>query len=259
MELVVRYERWPVASRHFGAVGFYSKTIHKGGEFTMYPNQPGGPPPNPEDPTNPPSYSPQVEQPGQYPPPAYNQAPPPQYPQQPQYAQQAPQYPQQPQPKKSKKGWIIGCSIAALVVLLACGGIGVALYIGANKAADAVKSTGQASLASAQVVLLCTAFEAQDYNSAYQRLSTAEQGRVGTPDQFAQRADALDTSAGTVVGCQPTDSPPLASISSDGKSATLKIEVQRSDQTGTSSGTVRLVLENDTWKIDGADNALTLL
>lgn len=212
----------------------------------MNPNQPGGPPPNPEDPTNPPPYAPQVEQPGQYPPPAYNQAAPP------------PQY-QPPQPKKSKKGWIIGCSIAALVVLLACGGIGVALYIGANKAADAVKSTGQASLASAQVVLLCTAFEAQDYNSAYQLLSTAEQGRVGTPDQFAQRADAQDTSAGTVVGCQPTDSPPLASISSDGKSATLKIAVQRSDQTGTSSGTVRLVLENDTWKIDGADSALKLL
>lgn len=241
----------------------------------MNPNQPGGPPPNPDDPTNPSPYRPQPEQaptylsqpeqqqypqqPGQYPPPAYNQAPPPQYPQQPQYAQQAPQYPQQPQPKKSKKGWIIGCSIAALVVLLACGGIGVALYIGANKAADAVKSTGQAGLASGQVVLLCTAFESQDYTSAYQLLSTSEQGRVGTPSQFAQRADALDTSAGTVVGCQPTDSPPLASISSDGKSATLKIAVQRSDQTGTSSGTVRLVLENDTWKIDGADSALKLL
>ena len=70
---------------------------------------------------------------------------------------------------------------------------------------------------------------------------------------------ALDDSDGWVVTCAIAADHPHPTISGDGKSATLKIAVQRSDQTGTSSGTVRLVLENDTWKIDGADSALKLL
>lgn len=228
-----------------------------------FPQQPGQPqppqyPPQPTQPGygQPPAYGQQPgygqeQQPPPYQPPVYNQAAQPQYPQ-----QQPPHYPQQP--KKSNRGWIIGCSIAAVVVLLICGGIGVALYIGAQKAADAITTTGQGTLAAGQVLIFCTDFESQDYNGVYQLLSSAEQGRVGTPEQFAQRAATLDVSAGMVSGCQPTGNPPIASVSSDGKSATIKVEVVRSNQTGTASGTIRLVLENGAWKIDSADSSLKL-
>jgi hypothetical protein len=226
----------------------------------MYPNQPGGPPPNPDDPTNPSAYPQQPEQPGQYPPPAYNQAPPPQYPQQPQqplypqqpqYAQQAPQQPK----KSSKKGWIIGCSIAALVVLLACGGIGVALYIGAQKAADAVQSGASAVTAAAQVTLYCTDIEEQQYGSAYQLLSKSAQGSH-TQQEYTTLMQSLDTNAGQVATCNMDPNHTLPSI--NGNTATAQVQVARGDNANLATGSVKLVLEDNQWKIDSADSSLKL-
>lgn len=246
----------------------------------MSQNYPGGDPSYPGDPNNPqtfpqqpgqpqqPQYPPQPTQPGYgqppmqpgygqeqqpppYQPPVYNQAAQPQYPQ-----QQPPQYPQQ-QPKKSRRGWIIGCSIAAVVVLLICGGIGVALVIGAQTAGNALQTKAQQLAATGIATAFCGDFVATSYTDAYQLLSKAEQARVGTPDQFATHAGTLDTSDGQVTGCEPDTSNPLATI--NGNNATVKFTVQRSNQTGTATGTIRLVHEDNTWKIDGADSSLTLL
>lgn len=233
-----------------------------------YPQQPGQPPSYPPQPQQPPAYGQQPTYPQQpsYPqqPPAYNQAPPPQYPQQPgQYPPPAynqappPQYPQQPQQQKSRKGWIIGCSIAALVVLLACGGVGVALYIGAQKAASAVQSTGQAALAAAQVGLFCTDVESQDYGSAYQLLSSAKQGSVSQA-QYSTHAAALDASDGTIATCTLDPNHPLPSLSNDGKSATAQVQVARDNNSALVTGSMKLVYENGDWKIDSADSSLKL-
>jgi hypothetical protein len=234
----------------------------------MSQNYPGGDPSYPGDPNNPqtfpqqpgqpqppaygqqPGYG-QEQQPPPYQPPVYNQAAQPQYPQ-----QQPPQYPQQ-QPKKSNRGWIIGCSIAAVVVLLICGGIGVALYIGAQTASNAIKNGGNAITAAAQVTLFCTDFETQDYGSAYQLLSSGAQGRE-SQSQFTTHQAALDTSDGNVATCNIDPNHALPSISSDSKTATAQMQVARGENANLATGTVKLVYENNQWKIDSADSSLKL-
>ena len=247
----------------------------------MNPNYPGGDPsypgnPNPNNPpTNPqqpqpmygqqPGVPPQPDygqQPPPYQPPVYNQVPPPygqpQYPQYPQYPQQPPQYPQQQPPKKSNKGWIIGCSIAAVVVLLACGGIFAAVVIAGRAAGAQLQSTGTQLTTVSQVTLFCTAFESQDYGSAYQLLSSAQQGRISQAD-FSTHAAALDTSDGEVTTCTIETNHPLPTISSDGKTATAQMQVARGSNANLATGTVKLVLEDGVWKIDSADASLKLL
>ncbi|MGE5334512.1 MAG: hypothetical protein ACM3N4_07420, partial [Nitrososphaerota archaeon] len=209
-----------------------------------YPQQP------PAYPQQPPVYN-LGQQPPAYPqqPPVYNQGQQP-YPQQPAYLQQQP-------PKKSNKGWIIGCGIAAVVLLLVCGGVVVALYIGANRAATAVSSAANGAAASTQAALFCTDYMAQEYGSAYTLLSSAEQGRV-SQSQFTTSAAALDTSDGQVATCDVDPNHPLASVSSDGKSATVKVQVARGDNANLVTGTITLVYENSEWKIDSADGSLKL-
>jgi hypothetical protein len=230
--------------------------------FPQQPQQPGQPqqpqqpqyPPQPQlpaygQPPMQPGYG-QEQQPPPYQPPVYNQAAQPQYPQ-----QQPPQYPQQP--KKSNRGWIIGCSIAAVVVLLICGGVGVALYIGAQTAGNAIKSTGQSALAAAQVGFFCTDIMSQDYGSAYQLLSSSAQGSQSQA-QYATHAQALDASDGTVDTCTMDTNHPLPTLSGDGKTATAQVQVARGENANLTTGTIKLVYENDQWKIDSADSSLKL-
>ncbi len=143
-------------------------------------------------------------------------------------------------------------------MLLICGGIGAVLYIGAQRAGTAISSAGNQLAAATQVGLFCTDFMSQDYGSAYQLLSTAEQGRV-SQTTFATREAALDTSAGNVATCTLDSSHPLPTISSDGKSATAQVQVARGDNASLATGTVSLVYEDGAWKIDSADSSLKLL
>lgn len=226
-----------------------------------FPQQPGQPPQYTPPPTQPgygqpPAYGQQAgygqqQQPPPYQPPAYNQAAQPQYPQ-----QQPPQYPQQQQ-KSSKRGWIIGCSIAAVVVLLICGGIGVALYIGAQTASNAIKNGGNAITAAAQVTLFCTDFETQDYGSAYQLLSSGAQASQ-SQSNFTTHQAALDTSDGDVATCTIDPNHALPSISSDNKTATAQVQVARGDNSNLTTGSIKLVYEDNQWKIDSADSSLKL-
>ena len=214
------------------------------------PTQPGyGQPPAYGQPPMQPGYG-QEQQPPPYQPPVYNQAAQPQYPQ-----QQPPQYPQQP--KKSNRGWIIGCSIAAVVVLLICGGVGVALYIGAQTASNALKNGGNALTAATQVALFCTDFQTQDYGSAYQLLSSGAQGSQ-SQSQFTTHQAALDTSDGDVATCTIDPNHALPNISSDSKTATAQVQVARGENANLATGTVKLVYEDNQWKIESADSSLNL-
>jgi hypothetical protein len=130
------------------------------------------------------------------------------------------------------------------------------VYIGAQKATDTLKTAGQAALASGVAVEYCTAMESQQYDTAYALLSKAEQSRLSST-QYATRAAALDTSDGPVVSCQPAGTSALASIS--GNSATLKLTVTRGTQSSPATGTITLVYEDQTWRVDGADAALKLI
>lgn len=219
-------------------------------QYPQQPTQPGyGQPPAYGQPPMQPGYG-QEQQPPPYQPPVYNQAAQPQYPQ-----QQPPQYPQQP--KKSNRGWIIGCSIAAVVVLLICGGVGVALYIGAQTASNAIKNGGNAITAAAQVALFCTDFQTQDYGSAYQLLSSGAQGSQ-SQSQFTTHQAALDTSDGDVATCTIDPNHALPSISSDSKTATAQVQVARGENANLATGTVKLVYEDNQWKIESADSSLNL-
>ena len=241
------------------------------GQQPSYPQQPQ-PSYEPQQPTPQPQYPQQPQYPSQQPqyppqPPqqAYPQQPPPyqpqpsQYPQQPPvYNQGQPQYPQQPPQNRSNRGLIIGCSIAAVIALLICGGIGIAAFIGAQKAGDALKSGANATLAATQVALFCTDYEQQDYGSAYQLLSSAKQGSV-SQSQYADRAAALDSSDGEVTTCDMDSSHVLPDVSSDGKTATARVQVARGSNNNLATGTITLVYENNEWKIDSADSSLKLL
>lgn len=164
----------------------------------------------------------------------------------------------QPQQKSSERSEVIGWAIAATLLLLICIGASVALYIGVQKAKDVVHSNVAALAASAKARAFCQSYEARDYDTAYQILSKAAQGRTSLT-QFTSHQMAVDTSMGNVMSCtmNSAHSPPI--LSSDGKAATAWIQVVRGANTKPITGTLTMVYEDNTWKIDSADSALTLL
>ena len=101
----------------------------------------------------------------------------------------------------------------------------------------------------------------QDYIRAYNYLSIAAKGRLGTVDQFMNRAVILDRSAGIVTSCViDSDSLRAAATHSDGRRMYyVGIWVLRGNSTNNDpawSGTsvnITLVHENNAWKVDDAD------
>jgi hypothetical protein len=51
----------------------------------------------------------------------------------------------------------------------------------------------------------------------------------------------------------------MPSMSNDGNTATAQIQVARGTNAKPTTGTLTLVYEHDTWKIDSADSSLMLL
>ncbi len=147
--------------------------------------------------------------------------------------------------------------IAILALLLLCGGVGAAVYIGVQKAGDALRTTVSAAQAAKQVGFFCTYVESQNYRMAYHLLSAVKQGNVSESD-FATHAAALDKRDGWVVTCAIATDHPDPTISGDGKSATARIQVARSDNAKIVNGAMKLVFEDSAWKIDSADSSLTL-
>jgi hypothetical protein len=193
-------------------------------------------------------------------------APPPPY--QPSYVQQ-PGYPQQPQggylqqpyappagpAKSSNRGLFIGCGIALVVVLLICGGIGVAAYIGSQRAGNALQNIGTAATASLVVDEFCSDMQSQSYGQAYQILSSGQQSKQ-SQDQFVTAMQAKDTKDGTIALCETSQSSALPSVS--GSSATIQIQVARGDPNNVKTGTLTLVEEGNNWKVDSANSSLDL-
>ena len=249
------------------------------GEDASYPGNP-----DPNSPTNPSGYPQQPypeqpqpaygqqpsypQQPPPYQPPLYNQTPPPSMPAgQPQYPPQPVSYlrhlrpmnalPQQ-QPKNSRKSWIIGCSIASGVVIILCTVLCTVMSFALFPVV--FDPIGRETDAKTTIQNLCLEMQRQNYERAYNYLSIAAKGRVGTVDQFMNRVTTLDRSEGIVTSCViDSDSLRAAAMHSDGKRMYVGIWVFRGNNTSNDpawsdkSVNITLVHENNAWKVDDAD------
>lgn len=161
--------------------------------------------------------------------------------------------PQQP-PKNSRKSWIIGCSIAAGVVIILCTLMTCALFRVVYDPMDREYN------AKTTIQNLCLEMQRQDYVRAYNYLSIAAKDRVGTVDQFMNRAAALDRSLGIFTSCVvDSDSLRAAAMHSDGKRIYyVRVWVFRGNRTsndptwGGDPVDITLVHENNAWKVDDA-------
>lgn len=132
--------------------------------------------------------------------------------------------------------------VAALVVL--GGGAGIVYAVGQNAL--------QAPLAAATA--FCNDLKAQKYDEAYAMLSSGYQARVNAKD-FAQLGQLHDQLDGKVKQCGP------AGIQNNGgfnlnlnpQDASFNAQITRNRSY---TGTMSLVKQNDTWKIDAVDDAL---
>lgn len=161
-----------------------------------------------------------------------------------------------PSTRVSKDGWY--AIIAAALLLLICSGAALAMYIGAQKAKDVANYYVSAISASETAKQFCQNYELQTYGPAYQMFSKAAQGRV-SQKQFASRQAAVDANAGNVVACTVDSDHSRPSVSSDGKTATIRLQVVRGPNAQLTTGTLTLVFEDSEWKIDSADSSLKLL
>jgi limonene-1,2-epoxide hydrolase len=148
-------------------------------------------------------------------------------------------------PKKSRKGLFIGCGIALVVVLLACGVLGFLGYSAAQAALQPIKASQT----------FCNDLKAQDYTSAYGMLSTTYQGQV-TQDQFTQASQLHDQIDGSVKTCAPASGNTSSfnfSLDSSKTTASFDVTVTRNKEF---TGKLSLVKQGSDWKIDAIDPAL---
>lgn len=163
------------------------------------------------------------------------------------------------QPKNSAKSWIIGCSIAAGVVICLCALTSFALF---RAVYDPIEREvdGKAAIQN-----FCRAIQIQDYVLAYNTLSRAARGRMGTVNQFMTQMAMLDQSQGSVTSCGiDLDTLRATATHSDGKRMDVQVYVSRGNNTSNSpnwNGTavmLALVFENNVWKVDAAEPTNTL-
>ena len=163
--------------------------------------------------------------------------------------------PLQLQPSKNSwKSWIIGCSVAASVVICLCAVMGVALF---RVVFDPISREVDARTS---IENFCLELRQQEYVPAYNHLSTAAKGRIGTVDQFMNRVAALDSSQGIVTSCGiDLDTLRAAAAHSNGERMDVYVYVFRGNSTsndpnlGGNSLRIMLVFENDSWKVDDTE------
>ncbi|HEU4783771.1 MAG TPA: hypothetical protein VFS83_10555 [Ktedonobacterales bacterium] len=154
-------------------------------------------------------------------------------------------------PKNSWKSWLIGCSVAAGVVICLCTLMSFALF---RAVYDPIVREQDAK---ASIQNFCQELGSQEYVLAYNHLSTAARGRIGTVDQFMTQVAILDQSEGSVTSCGiDLDTLRAAAAHSNGERMDVYVYVLRGNSTsndpnqGGDSVRIMLVFENDSWKVD---------
>ena len=156
-------------------------------------------------------------------------------------------------PKNSRKSWIIGCSIAVSVVICLCTLMGVTVF---RVVFDPI---GREVDARTSIENFCLELRQQEYVLAYNHLSTAAKGRIGTVDQFMNQLATLDSSQGIVTSCGiDLDTLRAAAAHSNGERMDVYVYVFRGNSTSNDpnrgdSVRITLVFENDAWKVDDTE------
>ncbi|HEX5439950.1 MAG TPA: hypothetical protein VFW76_03635, partial [Ktedonobacterales bacterium] len=147
--------------------------------------------------------------------------------------------------------WIIGCTVAAGVVIFLCTLTSYALFLAVYHPIER-EADGKASIQN-----FCLEMQSQEYALAYNQLSIAAKGRVGAVEQFTSQLATLDRSQGIVTSCGiDLDTLRAAAAHSDGKRMDVYIGVVRGNTTSNDpywsgeSVRIMLVFENNAWKVD---------
>lgn len=158
--------------------------------------------------------------------------------------------PSQQPPKNPWKSWIIGCSVAAGIVIVLCAVMGVALF---RVLFDPIARETDAK---ASIQNFCLELQREEYAHAYNHLSTAAKSRIGTVDQFISRVAALDSSQGIVISCDiDLDTLRSEAVHSNGERMDIFVYVLRGKSTSNDpnqlgdSVRITLVFENNAWKV----------
>jgi hypothetical protein len=196
---------------------------------------PGGQPYEPQPPATPNPYPPsQPSYPGY---PTY-----PQYPGYPPASQPYPPYGAPPPQRSNRTLWIVLGSVGG-VLLLVCIACAVLISFVVRSPTFAVGTT---------VGLFCSYEQSQQYDSAYNQLSTNLRASI-SQDQFTQESQNQDTASGTIQQCnvaQDSNAPQFGNTQSS-----IDISVTRRGGTA-QTGTLTLVNEHGGWKIDSFDSTL---
>lgn len=212
----------------------------------------GGYPQNPPPYQGYPPYPGEVPQQSPYGQPPYGQQP---YGQQPYGPPQVyPGYPGYPAPQPQKNSnrtlWIILSVVGGVLVISCLACVGLIVFLGGQLFSSPVFGSTLA------VTQFCTYEKDQQYPQAYRLLSSSMQNQM-TQDQFTQRSQSLDTSQGVVSQCVPSTSG--TNLATD-TSASFPVTVTRGtgSTATTTNGTITLVKESGSWKIDSIAPSLSL-
>jgi hypothetical protein len=147
---------------------------------------------------------------------------------------------------------------AGILVLALCAAltvsVGAALLSGRGASSQPTATTGDD--ATSVISQFCADEQSQRYSQAYALFSTRLQGQM-SPAQFAQRAQQLDGSKGTVSQCDPAQG---GEVSTSPTSETFDMAVSRTQQGTTTdySGEISVVKTGGAWSIDTLDSSLGL-
>jgi hypothetical protein len=137
------------------------------------------------------------------------------------------------------------------VLLLSCVAcVGLIFWVGSQAANN---PTFASTLA---VTAFCGNEQQQRYTAAYDEFSTNLQSQM-TRDQFVSASQAHDSAGGTVSDCTAS---PTGVVQQNDTSASFDVTVTRGTgaTAATSDGTITLVKEGGSWKIDNIDPSLGL-
>jgi hypothetical protein len=150
----------------------------------------------------------------------------------------------QMRPRRTRPGWLLGCGIVLGVLLVPCVLISILVGILFGYLGLALIGTGSV------LGTFCGDLKTQSYPAAYDTFSSGLRAQISR-DQFVAIAHERDQSDGPVRTCDT----PNNSISVVNNTATRPISITRRQ---TVQGTIGLVKEGNSWKINELDPALQL-
>jgi hypothetical protein len=144
---------------------------------------------------------------------------------------------------KSRRGLLIGLSVAVVLVLLLVGGAVVLMAYQSSEAAIPVAAAND----------YCQDLKAQNYTGAYAMLSSAYKAAINQT-QYTQANSLHDQLDGKIKDCSVESAPAAGfSLTINNTAADLSAKITRNKAF---AGGISLIKEGDTWKINAVDESL---